>query len=167
MGHGHNNLNDMPSGLRNWGITIAGAVAIGILFLFVGTSWTGPGNHECCGDEQTCEAGAHGEKGACCKGEAKGGHGDAACCKGGAHGDAKACAHTCGEECHKAGKCTHTCTDACKAGAKGDAKACGHVCGEECHKAGKCTHECTAECKAGHAHGGDSAKKPEAAPAGH
>lgn len=135
MGHGHNNLNDMPSGLRNWGITIAGAVAIGILFLFVGTSWTGPGNDDCCG-EQTCETDAHGKE-ACCKGEAKGAHGEkAACCEG--------------------DKAAHA-----------DAKACAHACGEECHKAGKCTHECAAECKDDHAHGADSAKKPEAAPAGH
>lgn len=161
MGHGHNNLNDMPSGLRNWGITIAGAIGVGVLFLFAGIGWTGPGNNECCGDEHACktEAQAHGGK-ACCGHDAKAAHGHDA-------GTKTACTHTCGEECHKAGKCTHACTEACKAGAADHAKACGHACGEECHKAGKCTHECTAECKEGHAHATDTAKKAEPAHGGH
>ena len=158
MGHGHNNLNEMPSGVRNWGVTIAGALVIGILFLFVGTSWKGPGADNC------CEKDGH-----ACKMEAGHGHGDAACCKGdakAAHGDAKAaCDHKCGEACEKAGKCTHACTAECK---HGDAKAaCDHKCGEACEKAGKCTHECTAECKHTGASHQEAPKSAEPKPAGH
>ncbi|TND07454.1 MAG: hypothetical protein FD123_3232 [Bacteroidetes bacterium] len=161
MSHGHNSLNEMPSGFPNWAITIAGSLFVAVFFLFAGISWRGPGHcKEACATE--CHGGhgaAHGKKDACCAGDAK------------AHGD-----HKCDEKCMKDGKCMHTaegnhkCDEKCMKDGKcthhhGEAAACSHKCDETCMKDGKCTHKCDESCKkeaAASGEAGTEKKKEEA-----